>query len=208
MPPSPVNICNIALSHLGAGGIDALTERSAEANACQLHYDIARDATLRDFPWNFATKRAVLAALSETPPAPWSYLYALPTDCLLAREIVNSGGTARIPFSVESNSGGTARVLLSDQSSATLVYTARVTEAALFDPMFVEALSWRLAALICMPITRNRNIMQMAQTMYLNAIAQAQRADGNEGQADTPADADWIVARGIGGGDTRYPWRP
>lgn len=206
MAASVVQICNLALSHLGAAAISSLTEKSAEGIACDLHYETCRDAVLRDYPWNFATKRIAMAPLDDTPPAGWSLVYSLPTDCLLAREIVNSLGTDPIKFAIESNAGGSARVLLTDESQAVLIYTASVGEVTMFDPLFVEALSWKLASMICMPLTRDRNIMQMAQTMYLNTIALAQRADANEGEPETPAEAEWIVARGIGGGG-QSPWR-
>lgn len=205
MAASVVQICNLALSHLGAAAIVSLTENSAEGIACNLHYETCRDSVLRDYPWNFATKRVALAALAETAPAGWSYVYGLPTDCLLAREIVNTLSTDRIKFTIESNAGGTARVILTDQGQATLLYTAQVGEVTMFDPLFVEALAWKLASMVCMPLTRDRNIMQMCQTLYLNTLAMAQAADANEGQAETPAEADWIVARGIGS-DTS-PWR-
>lgn len=204
MAASVVQICNLALSHLGAAAIVSLSENSAEGIACNLHYETSRDSVLRDHPWNFAAKRVALAELAETPPAGWSHIYSLPSDCLLAREIVNTLGTDPIKFVIESNAGATARVLLTDQAQATLLYTASVGEVTMFDPLFVEALSWKLASMVCMPLTRDRNIMQMCQTMYLNTLVLAQAADANEGQAETPREADWIVARGIADAN---PWR-
>jgi len=201
---SEVQICNLALSHLGAAAISSRTENSAESIACNLHYDSCRDSVLRDYPWNFAAKRVALAELTDTPPAGWSYMYSLPADCLLAREIINTLSNDPIKFVIESNPGGTARVLLTNQDQAVLLYTASVGEVTMFDPLFVEALSWKLASMVCMPLTRDRSIMQMCQTMYLNTIALAQRADANEGLAETPAEADWIVARGIADAN---PWR-
>jgi hypothetical protein len=204
MAASVVQICNLALSHLGAAAIVSLTENSAEGIACNLHYETCRDSVLRDYPWNFATKRVALAELSETPPAGWSHVYSLPTDCLRAREIVNPAGTDPIKFLIESNAAGTARVLLTNQAQATLLYTAAVSEVTMFDPLFVDALAWKLASMVCIPLTRDRNIMQMCQTMYINVLAQAQTADANEGQVEPPREADWIAARGIG--DTISWW--
>lgn len=196
MAISQVGLCNLALSYLGLSSIASMTEASAEAVQCNMHYETARDFALRDYPWNFATKRVALAeSATVTPPDEWGYAYILPSDCLWARKIVV--GTAMPPAEFVLETVGNGKVLYTNQQDAVLQYTARVSETTLFDPMFVEALAWKLAALICMPLTRDKSIMQMAMNMYVNTIAQAQRADANEGLPETPPDADWIEVRGI-----------
>lgn len=200
MEISDVRICNMALSGLGLAAISSLTEASAEAVQCNLHFEPARDAVLRDYPWNFATKRFALTESGEvTPPAGvWGFAYTLPPDCLTAREIVVAAGDAP-PFAIEAISSGLGRILYTNEEDAVLLYTARITEPTLFDPKFVEALRWNLASQICMPLTRNTTLMQMAVTLYQNALASAQRVDANEGVPETPRDASWIEARGIDG---------
>ncbi len=190
MAASVVQICNLALSHLGAAAIVSLTERSAEAMACALHFEPCRDSVLRDYPWNFATKRVVLAERSGEMRRDWGHVYSLPSDCLLARDLLPDA-----PFVIESNDQGTTRLLLTHQPQARLLYTARVEEPTLYDPLFVEALAWKLAVQICMPLTRDKNSLQLCQSLYLNTLSLAQRADGNEGQDDRPPEAEWILAR-------------
>lgn len=51
--PSVIEICNLALSAIGQGIINALDEHSPQAEACSLHYESARDAVLREFPGTF-----------------------------------------------------------------------------------------------------------------------------------------------------------
>ena len=69
---SKTEIANLALSHLGVGkeigNLD--TEKTEEAVAMRRFYESARDATLRDFPWPFAT-RMVALALVASPPTQW-----------------------------------------------------------------------------------------------------------------------------------------
>ena len=80
---SMVEICNLALSK--AGITDSImnldTEQSETALWCKANFAPARDAVLRDFPWNFATKNVVLSALDfDHPDGKKVYLY--PSDCL------------------------------------------------------------------------------------------------------------------------------
>ena len=61
---SEVEICNLALSHLGDTATVASSdppEGSAQAEHCARFYPIARDALLEMQNWKFATRRATLA---------------------------------------------------------------------------------------------------------------------------------------------------
>lgn len=199
MVASLVGLCNLSLSLLGAQEIVALTETSPEARACALHLTPCLEAVLRDHPWNFATRRVMLAPVAGLTPPGWTYAYALPPDCLLARELVVPSGAPAARFSLEQDPQA-GRVLLTDLGGAALVYTTRTEDIASFDPLFVQALGWRLAAHLAMPLTRDRSLMQMAQTLYLNTLSQAQRADANEGVPESPRDPSWIAARGMASG--------
>lgn len=200
MAVSSVAVCSLALTRLGGQPIASLAESSKEAQLCRTFFDLSRDATLRDHPWNFATRRRALAQLASggtdgDAAIPWSYIYAWPSDCLLARRIHNPVSTTdAIPFEAATNSNG-ERVIYTDQATATLVYTALVIDLTLCDPLFIEALTWKLAAELALPLTQDRGLMQVATTMYQNAIAKARTIDANEGSADDVASATWLEAR-------------
>ena len=65
---SVVDICNLALAHLGddatISSIDP-PEGSAQAEHCKRFYTSARDTLLQLHPWNFASKRIALAELGD-----------------------------------------------------------------------------------------------------------------------------------------------
>lgn len=190
---SDITICNLALAHLGTATISALTDASKEARACKLHYEEARDAVLREHPWNFATRRVYLALLSVAPVG-YDFAYAYPTDCLFAREIWQETELlAPTPFEVVSGTSG--RMVVTDEADAVLEYTARVTDSAQFDPLFVQALSYRLAAEIAMPITRSVTVAQAMLNLYRNSVAMATTIDGREGKTDPEHPNSYIQAR-------------
>ena len=79
---SVVDICNLALAHLGDNATIASIdppEGSAQAEHCQRFYPIARDTLLEMHSWSFATKRAYGAEVENTWPM-WEYAYAMPGD--------------------------------------------------------------------------------------------------------------------------------
>ena len=73
---SNLQICNLALSHIGSRAFiqDLSSDTSVEARYCNLLFDDARQAVLRDAPhgWGFAYKVEALAlkiAADVTIPA-------------------------------------------------------------------------------------------------------------------------------------------
>src|SRR5690606_41035061 len=76
----------------------------------------------------------------------YAFAYALPSDCITVQEVFAGRGLRedqKVPFRVENE--GDVRVLLTDQENAEIIYTARVESPTLFHPLFVDALTWKLA---------------------------------------------------------------
>ena len=197
MSYSTVSICNIALGYLGASSIARLDEGSKESLYCETYFDPSRDATLRDHPWNFATLRRALAQMTgEVDPEVYgfSYAYAYPANCLFAREIVNPSSRAPIPFEVAGDGNG-GRVILTDQPQAVLRYTARITDLSAGDPLFIEALSWKLAVYLAIPLTQSEPHLRIAKAGYAAALSIARANDLNEGAGRQETMASWMTGR-------------
>ena len=193
---SEVEICNLALSHIGASAtISSLSEQSEEAFHCNLLYADLRDAVLRAHPWVFTTRHIALSDVGD-PPGNWLYRYSYPNDCLVAREILQTAVPGdSIPFEVALGDAYNSRVILTDLDDAILIYTYKVTNPLVFDPLFVQALSWRLAAELCMPLTRDFKRMESAYQLYNGTLTEARRNDANESQVLKSREADWISGR-------------
>ncbi|MBI1213957.1 MAG: hypothetical protein GC190_21050 [Alphaproteobacteria bacterium] len=185
---SEVAICNLALQEIGRGMmITALDENSQAARACRLRYPYARDATLRGYDWNFASARAELAALSDPPAFGFANQYELPADCLRVRAIENGEAD---DWRVE------GRRILTDMGAPIFVkYTARVTDPAQFDPLFVAALAARVAADIAVSLSESTSKAQGLWQIYLGKLHEAWKNDAIEGQPDALPQGSWVGAR-------------
>lgn len=192
-----VTICNMALSHLLISRqIESLTEGTQEADTCTLWYTRIRNQVLRDYPWDFAERYAALALISEEPNTEWLYSYRVPTDFMGARRIAIAGSrdrTASIPFKVGSDAAG--GTIFTDEPDATLVYTARIENPALFPEDFIQAVSLRLAYDIAKPISASLTLATQAMADYRSAVGQAQANSQNEQQPDDEPEAESIRAR-------------
>lgn len=182
-------ICNLALSRVGAGFIDDINEVSVPAELCLLLYPIARDATLRDHDWNFARKRAAMATLDQDNDQ-YDYVYLMPADCLAVREIYNPNKGFkgdRIPFELGLDEDGSRVTILTDEYQAILIYTKKVTNASLFDSKFVDALAWRLASDLAQPLRGDIKLGQEFLQQYARQIGDAKATNANEHYED-PSD--------------------
>lgn len=194
---SEVEICNQALTKVGATRITSLLDDTPQAKTLNAIYSVKRDAELAAKPWTFAIKRASLPA-SATPPAfGWSYSYPLPSDFLALVQVgddwsmYESDGGAL--FEIESDQATGRMALLTDQAAPLNVrYVYRVTNAGLFHPLFVEALACRLAAEVCEPLTQSLAKRQQAWDEYKAAIREARRQNAIEQPPRRPPDASWV----------------
>lgn len=96
--PRAVAICNLALAHIGQGGITSLDpeeDESANAALCAQFYPEARDAMLELRNWTFALRRLDLTGkqLAESPSSSWDFAYGIPSDLLKALAVLPPGAS-------------------------------------------------------------------------------------------------------------------
>jgi hypothetical protein len=201
---SELDICNMALSHLGVSTEiqDLAAERSKEAQACRRFYEPTRDEVLRDFDWPFARRREALVKVANDPNTDWSYSYRRPTDALAIRSLPNDAGiridtsASRVVYS--EGSDATGELIFTDQTAAEVSYTFRVTDPTKFPPDFVSALSLLLASRIGARVAGGDQfkLADRAYGLYRLAIQKAQANAANEAaKLDPEPDAEMIRVR-------------
>ena len=188
---SKIDVFNMALGHIGTSSTVAdELERSPERVICSRYFDTCRDAlfSYKDMRWGFATSRVILADLGD-PPLGWGYRYRYPNDCINALEIVGSTGRTepvelRPKFEIQYETDG--RVILADIEAAELIYTKRIEEVERWPSSFVEAMGYRLASMIVMPLKNDNgsrnDLLQLAEQFAQIAMA----ASLNEAEPDGP----------------------
>jgi len=180
-----VSVCNLALTELGAANppITALTDNTKTARSCNRIYEHARDATLRDHPWNFALKRGSVAADTTTPIWEYTNAFTWPTGCLRIIEV-----DTLEEWVVE------GQKIMSDASAPLdILYIDSIIDPTLFDAMFVDAYAAKIAATIAFDITASRAAVGDMVALYNNRLQAARLINAQE---SLPADeTDWLEAR-------------
>ena len=194
-----VTIGNMALSHVGADStIESFEEKSAEANAVELWYDLARKETLEAFNWNFARTTLIMALHAEAAPeALWDFRYQYPSDALKIREMENPAGKLadRVSFTIQLDSTKSTKTILTNLEDAVAIYTFDLETTALFSSHFIQTLSRLLASRIAQQLTNKKKIADDNFALYLKMIGDAASVDANEEVFDPPREAEWIRAR-------------
>lgn len=197
---SIVSICNLALTNLGSDSINALSEPTAEARACNRFYEHTRDLLLQGYPWRFAGKTQALAELTNDKPGAWGYAYSRPNDCLKVRWVRREYSTVdpcpqklqeeiTNPYEIE------GETIYCNLSPAFLRYTYRLVDPTKFSPLFVEALSWHLAVKLAMPLTRDPKVRADAFQLAMRMQGEAAAADANEVRETSDHETEFVTGR-------------
>lgn len=87
-----LDICNLALAHIGdAGQITSLTDGSEQAQLCLRFWPEARDELLQTRQWSFALRRRPLVPITKHEAGlrqNWGYCYVLPGEALFAFNVL------------------------------------------------------------------------------------------------------------------------
>jgi hypothetical protein len=235
---SPIDVINESLQVIGSQAfISSLDDGSTEANAASIFYEPTLKMILRSAHWNFARKQVALTLVKAaagttsnpngtdpTPPPPWLYEYAYPSDCLKVRflpalyqgAVTNPPLTTApammipasplanygVPFVVGGDKdavGNRATMIFTDLSQAQAVYTALIDDPDLWDSSFQQAMVYTLGAKFVNAIARNKALFDDMAAMAANIVNQARVSDGNEGTTTSDNLPDWMRVRANSG---------
>lgn len=183
-PHNKTQIVNMALALLGEGEIpDFTSDTSESARQCRLHFDLTRDSMLCDHPWNFAIKRVSLV-LGATPVSGYEYAFALPVDFLRAIEVNDTEAwEVGDKFAIEDG------FLLCNEGTATVRYVASMTDTSKWDPLFIDAFIYVLAAKVTAAIADAPGTADALRSRGQYLIGEAKKRDANENNKREPSNA-------------------
>ena len=194
---SDVGIANAALRKLGQSPITSFSENSKAARLANERYAELRDELLSRHPWNFALKRASLAADAVDPTWGFDFAYTLPSDWLKLIEIDNP---ARYPYHIEGR-----KVITDITAPLKILYIFQVTNVIEMDVMFRQALAAELAADVAEAITGSSEKVDRLRAISAGKIRASRVPDGQEHSPERVEASEWLDAREEQGFSRRVP---
>lgn len=175
---SKVQICNMALSRLGARSIVSLDEGTNEANLCSTLFDDIAERVMVQGSWTTTIKRVGLALTTDTPSFGYAFSFQLPVDpkCL---KVLNVNDTnAATDYRIEGDR------LLCNDSSVKIRYIGKLTNTSDYGPLLTEAIELLLASYLAYPLTGNASMADRVKAEYSEVIMNNLAVDNQQGAKD------------------------
>lgn len=195
---SKVQICNMALTRLGAAIIVSLTDGTTSANLCNTLIDNLSYRAMVQGSWTTTIFRAELAQSAFPPEYDYAYAYQLPTDpkCL---KVLDVCGDPFIEYKIEGDK------LLTDESEIFLRYIGVPASTEDYGPLLTEAIETLLASYLAYPLTANKELAAGLRKEYDELILNNLAIDGQQGSKDEVEISDLTSVRYTGINDYYWP---
>jgi hypothetical protein len=187
---SVTQICNRALQEVGGQAITSLTENTRNSRALSRAYDSVRLAELENHPWNFAIKRAELAADVPVPDWGRQNSFTLPNDFLRLEEDYPERLDGAEDYQIESG-----KIVTNADAPLKIRYVADVVDPNQMTPLFREGFALALALAICEEITQSGSKLTSIQVKYENLIRKAKKSNAIQNRPAIAPDDTWISCR-------------
>lgn len=175
---SKIDICNLALAHLGQEPISSLTQQDDRARRLNLFYEPVKAEVLRTHNWAFATVKEPLIRLEDPSAAPYPYLYQYPVEALFVRQITDPASPdKKYPFREVFRRRLNQRAVETTASQAVAEYTRHVKDETQLDPAFVKAFALALASDLALALTGDNALAKLLLNRYAASLDEARRSN-------------------------------
>lgn len=186
---SKVDICNMALAHIGEVSIQSFEDNNRRARLCKTMYAPYMLATLTDIDWSFARRFKVLQEVSRPVNADTTtsglYTYQLPSDCLVARDLYPKG--SKDFWEVV---GKYLQCYKASEEGIYLYYTSAEVIETDFTHSFVIAVAANMAVALAPSLTQDVKLTSLLTQQYERIKADAWHSDTNTGNTYREYDGD------------------
>jgi hypothetical protein len=194
MAISRTEICNKALTLVGANPIVNIDDDTQNARIISRVYELALKSILSEAPWVFALRRSLLAQSTDVPG--WYdtgeiYTYAKPNECIRIFRTNDPASTWRM----------VGATIISDTNDLGVEYVWYNNTPSTYTASFVEAFIDKLCSDIAFMIVNSKTVAENFLEKYEKvSLAKALAENAQIGSPDYMYDSAWVNAKR--GGDT------
>jgi len=173
---SKTQICNLALTQIGAQRIISLDDGTEVATVCSVLFDDISDEVITMGPWSSCVFRANLAALASTPLFEFAHEFQLPEDpyCLRVLGVNDAIGEYRVE----------GRKILSNEGVLNIKYIGRPVDPNNYDQMLKRAVTARLKMELSYVFSGQLSVQQAAEQQFKDAVRYGLGVDGKQGSSE------------------------
>ena len=201
---SAIDICNDAIARIGGKFITSIeTPTTHTETLVASMYVKNRRIVLRSAVWNFAKKYISISKTAETL-AGFSAVYNLPADFV---RFLGISSLYLTPVDTEAYMLSAGKIYLKDDapSAITLCYIHDASDVTIYDALFVEAFSLRLAYNLSFSLSGKNTLADRLVKEYEEALTNAKMIDGQEQKPLRVQNSKWMQRRKRGGASNYAP---
>lgn len=193
------DIANMALGLLKQKEIGDIDADTTLAGNIRRNFDITRNSILELADWDFARRRASLAANATAPAFGFKYAYGLPSDCVRLLPVTLDGSLKgrAVPYEKEGTD-----VLCDLKAPLKIRYIAEVENYTLWPATAIDLFSTRLAMKMAHWITGKTSYYDIAAKAHKDALNTALLSNAVQGSEPEPEYSEFVDARFVETGYT------
>lgn len=187
-----IQIYNMVLDLLEEETAATITDNRAPVKWINRNLALERDALLRRVPWNFARKRASITVDATAPDFEWLRRYPVPADLLRLLPFTYFSRTGITPYKFQIEGGF---ILTNLSSPLKTIYIYKVTDTAVFDALFAQALATRMALKMAHWMTGKQSYVESLKELYTQQLTEAIEINEVENNYQIPYDDELLLVR-------------
>ena len=182
-------ICNMALSALGASTITSLEDGTREADLCLTLFDELARRVMCQGPWTSTLKRATLARTTNTPLFEFANEFQLPVDprCLVVL------GTSDCNLTTLYKREGDK--ILTDVDTMKIKYIAEITDPGEYGTLLTECIELLLTSHLAKTLAGDKETAAMLKQEYGQVLRNNLAIDNQQGSKDMIITDDFTSVR-------------
>lgn len=168
MAVSTVDLANQALAYLKRDTIRDLDGTSPEALHSKVHMQATIEEVIEEYDWPQCRVIKNLIAVDVEDLREWTYAYAVPPDAVIIWRIGNLKGDVLTEFEIGMSPvpETDTTYIFTDSATAAIRYGSRNATLSRFSPQTINLMAIKLASKICMPLTKDKALLQFLTKEY------------------------------------------
>lgn len=183
MVSSKTEICNLSQDLLSGEIVTNIEDpTSALESLLARWYDHSRRQCLREHPWKFAMKRAIISKSATAPEFGYSAAFPVPSDFIRIISVESSNGYLITPseYHVENHNGQLSILISTEASALNLRYIYDIQDVSSFDDLFVSYLALTLALSTAYKVTESNTVIERVANLQKEQGRLARSISGQE----------------------------
>ena len=177
-----VDLANAALAYLQRDvNMTSLDGTKPQAVQIRQHMPQAIEEVIEEYDWPQCRVISTLVVGEGIDLRGWTYAYIVPSDAVVIWRVADYKGTTLSEFEIgmSSDLASDTNYIFSDDADLVVRYGSSRVSVGRFSPQTFDLIARRLAIKCCMPLTKDKQLMQYLEKEYARLLSKVKTQMAN-----------------------------